>query len=64
MPKDIDHNEAMAKVFKEDPQYLDFYLNQVVNDKDFDELLRVCKQLDIDLHELLLKECRNKIEQL
>ena len=64
MRKDIDHNEAMAKVFSEDPEYLSFYLKQLVIERDFDELLRLCKQLDIDLSELLIKEFSIKLGQL
>lgn len=47
--KDISHAAAMASVFKEDPEYFEFYLNQIIADKDFDELLRLCKQLDVNL---------------
>lgn len=64
MTKDISHKEAMTKAFKEDPEYFTFYLNQIVSDRDFDELLRLCKQLDIDLSEVLIREFRIRLEQL
>lgn len=53
--RDISHADAMQKVFKDDPEYFEYYLNQVIADKDFDELLRLCKQLDVDLAEIVKK---------
>ena len=62
--KDIEHNEVMLKMFKEDNDYLLFFIKQLVNDKAFDDVFILCKQFNIDLTELLFKECCRKLEQL
>ena len=57
--KDISHNQAMASMFKEDPEYTAAYVQQLLKDGEPFELESAIRQLDgehrIDLKYQLLQ---------
>ena len=54
--KDISHNQAMASMFKEDPEYTAAYVQQLLKDGEPFELEAAIRQLDGDARDLLEKQ--------
>ena len=48
MKKDISHDEAMASIFKEDPEYSAAYVQQLLKDGEPFELETAIRQLDCE----------------
>ena len=51
--KDISHDEAMASMFKGDPEYAAAYVQQLLKDGEPFELESAIRQLDGEAKELL-----------
>ncbi len=51
--KDIGHDEAMASVFREDPAYADFYVQQLLKDGEPSEIKTTIRQLEGKNREVL-----------
>ena len=51
--KDISHDEAMTSVFREDPEYAEVYVQQLLKDGEPSEIEVTIKQLDGKIRELL-----------
>jgi len=47
MKKDISHDEAMASVFKEDPAYAVFYVQQLLKNAEPSEIEVTIRQLGL-----------------
>lgn len=55
MIKDIAHDEAMASVFREDPEYAKAYVQQLLEDGEPSEIEVAVRQLDGNLKAQLIK---------
>ena len=60
--KDISHDEAMASMFKGDPEYAAAYVQQLLKDGDPFELEAAIRQLDGEAKVILQKRLKQFLD--
>ncbi len=59
MIKDIAHDDAMAFVFREDPEYAKVFVQKLLEDGEPSEIEVAIRQLDGEAKEVLLEHLQN-----